>query len=349
MLNKNEIKNEFISRIGNLLDPLNVIEIKTFPVSMSGKNYDLLVSVEFADEIIDLIFVITANSEPRYVEQAVSRLKIRSNRSSRSYPVYGSLFIGKRSRDICTELDVGYIDLNGNIFLALKNFHIEKESNKNIIREKKELKNMFSPVSTRILRRLLIDTDVSWTTKSLSEGSGASIGYTHRVVEKLKDKKFIERDSNYRLKLIDPANLLERWREEYTFRKNKIQPFYSFQKDERKLLREIDRISNEKEMEYALTMHVAGRMVAPYVRSKEVHFYIGSSPKVWKEELDLRPVESGANIYLMEPYDSGIMQDLQVIDGLKIVSNLQLYLDLYNYPKRGREQAEFIREKRLKY
>jgi len=32
---------------------------------------------------------------------------------------------------------------------------------------------------------------------------------------------------------------------------------------------------------------------------------------------------------------------------LRVVSDLQLYLDLYNYPVRGLEQAEHLYEKRL--
>ena len=38
----------------------------------------------------------------------------------------------------------------------------------------------------------------------------------------------------------------------------------------------------------------------------------------------------------------------QKINGLWMVSDLQLYLDLYNYPIRGPEQAEFLYEMRLK-
>jgi len=35
--------------------------------------------------------------------------------------------------------------------------------------------------------------------------------------------------------------------------------------------------------------------------------------------------------------------------GAVVVGDVQLYLDLYQYPARGREQAEFLRERRLKF
>ena len=39
--------------------------------------------------------------------------------------------------------------------------------------------------------------------------------------------------------------------------------------------------------------------------------------------------------------------DCQEAAGLPVVSDLQLYLDLYDHPLRGREQAEQILERRL--
>jgi hypothetical protein len=38
---------------------------------------------------------------------------------------------------------------------------------------------------------------------------------------------------------------------------------------------------------------------------------------------------------------------LQVVEGVKVVSDVQLYVDLYNYPARGREQADFLRERKM--
>jgi len=208
---------------------------------------------------------------------------------------------------------------------------------------------MFSPVSTRIIRKLLVRPKDTWTTKSLSVYTGVSIGYTHRVTKKLITEGFLERDQNYRLKLLDPTELLDLWREEYSFKINTIYPFYTFQKDEEKILNEIGRVSEKNGMEYALTLHCAGNLVYPFVRSKDLYFYISSPTDKWIRELDLKPVESGGNIHIVEPYDPGVLQDIQEIDGHRVVSDVQLYLDLYNYPRRGREQANRIREKKLGY
>ena len=64
-------------------------------------------------------------------------------------------------------------------------------------------------------------------------------------------------------------------------------------------------------------------------------------------ELGLHTVEFGGNVHLLRPYDEGVFYRLRSPQGIAVVGNIQLYLDLYKYPARGREQAEFLREKEI--
>ena len=67
------------------------------------------------------------------------------------------------------------------------------------------------------------------------------------------------------------------------------------------------------------------------------------------KELDLRSAAQGANLVLMLPYyKHSVFYDSIEINGLHVVSDIQLYLDLYSYPVRGREQAAYLFDKRLK-
>lgn len=307
----------------------------------------MFVDVNHNNSEYHLAIVATSSSEPRYVEQSISRIKMWLAEKPNYYPIYVSEFISQRSRDICKEFETGFIDLTGNIYISLDRLHIEKESARSLSRERKDLKNLFSPVSTRIIRKILVGWELPWTTKSLSEMTGASIGLTHKVVKKLTDMGYVDRDNEFKLKVKKPSKLLDDWSNAYQFHQNTITPLYTFQNDLEKLLSDINKTSKNLDLQYALTLHSGGRMVAPYVRSNEVHVYIEGTIGDWAGELDLRPVDSGGNINLVKPYDQGVLDDLQIINGLQVVSNIQLYLDLFNYPKRGREQAEVIRERKI--
>ncbi|MEE8400609.1 MAG: type IV toxin-antitoxin system AbiEi family antitoxin, partial [Candidatus Hydrothermarchaeaceae archaeon] len=156
---------------------------------------------------------------------------------------------------------------------------------------------------------------------------------------RIKEKKAV--------KIKDPGRLLDNWSGVYDFSTNKMHSFYSYVKEPVKMMKKIGDASENIGAEYAMTMHAGASLVAPFVRFTDVHFYIRGRVERWVKELDLRPVEFGGTIHLIEPSDSGIFYRTQNIEDIVTVSNIQLYLDLYNYPARGREQAEFLRKEKI--
>ena len=59
--------------------------------------------------------------------------------------------------------------------------------------------------------------------------------------------------------------------------------------------------------------------------------------------MNLKELKAGGNVYLIKPYyKKSIFLYKQKIKGYPVVSNLQLYLDLYHFPQRGREHADYL-------
>ena len=114
-------------------------------------------------------------------------------------------------------------------------------------------------------------------------------------------------------------------------------------------MRSISKVAQESGTVHAFTLLAGASMVAPHVRYNDVWVYVAEKDGSWGRGLDLQPVDTGGNVVLLEPYDEGVFMDLQDVKGMKVVSNVQLYVDLYNHPGRGREQAEFLRETVLKF
>ena len=62
-----------------------------------------------------------------------------------------------------------------------------------------------------------------------------------------------------------------------------------------------------------------------------------------RQALDLKELKKGGNFYLIKPYyKSAVFFNTQTMKGYNVVSDLQLYLDLYNFPQRGRDHAEYL-------
>jgi len=94
-----------------------------------------------------------------------------------------------------------------------------------------------------------------------------------------------------------------------------------------------------------LTLFSGASRLAPFVRQSVAAFYFFGDQEVLQQKLNLKQVDSGANVLLLIPYDEGVFHGVQEVEGYKIINPIQLYLDLYTYGGRGREQAEFLREK----
>jgi len=206
----------------------------------------------------------------------------------------------------------------------------------------RKAQNIFSRKASRIVRLLLIHPQEGWTIKDLSREAEVSIGFTHAVVMSLIDQGHVYRDDSYRLRVSNPVRLIQRWAAYHSYvAMNRFLRYHTFEKNIEVFL---SNMRAAGDLEYALTVLAGALVVAPYVRPTTIHFYIKQKEKVktWVELLDLRPVEMGGNVSIVLPYDEGVFYGVSQVAGVNVVSKVQLYVDLFNYPARGEEAAEII-------
>lgn len=208
------------------------------------------------------------------------------------------------------------------------------------------MENIFAPKAGRVLRVILTNRNKEWLIYKLAEEARVGYGHVHRLVKILTKMGFCRKTEDSKIALQNPAELLTRWANYYNFFiTNKINSYHSEEKIPEKFLKKIKKVK----LNYALTLHAGANLIAPYVRPKDTYFYINPEDKQeWIRELNLELIEFGGNIHLVEPYDEGVFYAVQKVGGLAVVSDIQLYLDLYNYPARGREAAEHLFEKIIK-
>ena len=65
--------------------------------------------------------------------------------------------------------------------------------------------------------------------------------------------------------------------------------------------------------------------------------------RVLAEKLGVREVSSGGKLWLITPKDVGVFQAIRRVDGIPIVCDVQIYLDLLQVGLRGPDQAEALR------
>jgi hypothetical protein len=191
--------------------------------------------------------------------------------------------------------------------------------------------------------------DRTWTLRDLAKEAPVSLGMAYYAASSLIRMGFVSRNESNRLTVADPDRLIRHWAASYNYRiLNEFAEYYTFDTDFDTFLSRFKKIP--KQAKFALTLHAAAWLIAPYVRPTDVHVYV--YPSMRKEELDalvkalsISPIERSGNVKLVTPYDEGVFYSSRLVNGIRTVSPVQLYVDLFNYPGRGEEAAQKVLEK----
>ncbi|MBN1766020.1 MAG: hypothetical protein JW860_12230 [Sedimentisphaerales bacterium] len=209
------------------------------------------------------------------------------------------------------------------------------------------LKNIFADKATLVLREMLARPDRKWVTRDFISQCGISLGLAQGVLETMSQRGYVERIKkgpvSYSI-LADKDRVLEDWREEYRFGFNRIETYYSPDKNIWPRIK-----TCLKGKSYAFTLHSGANLITSFVLTDHVYFYFSPQDREreildLRQQLDLKELVSGGNIHIIRPYyKNSVYSGFQNIKGYQVVSSLQLYLDLYHFQPRGREHAEYLK------
>ncbi|MGD0114884.1 MAG: hypothetical protein ABSC13_02625 [Dehalococcoidia bacterium] len=342
-----QIKQEVLVRLRQLAPGFKVMRGRK-EMGRGSPQPDLVVDIRYEDKRKTLLIEIVSSGEPAFLHKAISQLHLAGARQPNGYPVVAAPYVSPRGREILRQSRVGFLDLAGDCLLEFDGVYIERAEAAKRPAARRQQRSLFAPVSSRIHRVLLHNAERRWTLRDLAEEADVSLGLAHRVVQRLLAEMFLER-SDRLLALRDPSGLLDTWRDAYQYSVNPIHTYHASARTPQQLMQRISEAASRMEGRYAFTLHAGASLVAPFVRFTDVYVYTEESAETWMGALDLREVEFGGNLSLMEPYDAGVFYAAHGVNGAVVVGDVQLYLDLYQYPARGREQAEFLREQRLKF
>ena len=324
---------------------LEIKEVRYEP-KVGAYRPDFVLLVSHARKKFQVIGEVKSTGEPSILRRSGAWLKDLLTKTKHDYAVIIAPFISREGAEICNELGVGFIDLSGNCLLNLEGLYIERTGYPNKFKKPREIQSLFSPKSSRVIRWLLTDPMRVWTLKGLAIETGVSIGLIHRIATALENNLFAKKELRA-FKLEDPARLLEAWREEY---------FRRAPKWARDVIRAgpIEGSANELKVSanlygvrYALSGPSGASFISSYLVPTVIHCYVDVLKEEFLNELKANPVSSEGNLLIRVVEQENEFIGSRLVKGVYVVSDLQLYLDLWAMGGRGQEAAEELRRERL--
>ena len=259
-------------------------------------------------------------------------------------------YISPRVAEMCREQNVSYLDGVGNCWIVAPGLfvHIVGRPNRPTV---SKAVDPFSKKSSRIVRTLLTHPNKGWQVQQLAQQADVSLGLVSKAKTALVEDAYIE-ERDRLLFVLDAIKLLQGWSAAYRPHVKRVQLFAIPRPNE--IEKRLAEWCRTNKIAFALTQLAAAWRFSPMVRYDKSVTYIdseletGNKLKSLLEHLDAKEVETGANCILWITDDPAVFTDSKEIDGVKVVSPLQLYLDLMALSGRGKDAAEEVFDRELR-
>lgn len=268
-----------------------------------------------------------------------------------------------RDRELREELRAAgqsYVDPGGAVRIELPGILVDRTDLDpvDIFAQTDSATDPFADRSSLVVRVLLSNNiRRDWGIRELAQTAGVGLGTASRVARQLDRFNLVEGDIAHgkpgRVRVTDPERLLDRWTRSYEWTRNDSLAVHAPMGDPKFFV--THRLSDLafRDRQWALTLQSGAAFVARHASWERVHMYVDVTNG--RELANLAaanrwsPGDDGRLVLLRPFYRTSIwMSTQQPTERVRVVSNLQLFLDLWNYPLRGREQAEIIRDRLLR-
>lgn len=253
-----------------------------------------------------------------------------------------SRYLNARVRERLEAEGLAYADATGNLLLALPKpalFLRDVGAPRDPWRGPGRPRASFRGSIAARVARCLIDFAPPMTVPELVKRSDVSTGAGYRVVEFLEREGLLDWRKRGPITRVDWRTILERWAEDYELDLQEGPVRMLEPRGVETALKKLG--AAEWDGRYVLTGSAAAAFFEKYAQTRMVLIY-AERPAELADRLELRPVETGANVLLVRPTDEVVFTRSTKRDGLRVAAPSQIAADLLNGPGRSPAEADAL-------
>jgi hypothetical protein len=275
------------------------------------------------------------------LEAQIAALPPAASSSAIVAPLVVARYLSQPLQEWLTHLDIPYADATGNLRIRLSRpamFLRDVGATKDPWRGPGRPKgNLTGEPAARVVRAL-VDFPPPYSVPRLIELAGTTTGPTYRVVDFLDEQALVTRTGRGLIDAVDWRKLLERWSQDFGFLRSNDVSRWLAPRGVDAVARALSTQTAISGVLYATTGSLAAQNWASYAPTRAVTIY-SNDPHTLAEQLDLRSVDSGANVLLAKPAYDVVYARTTSVRGLVVVAPSQAVVDLLTGPGRNPGEA----------
>jgi|SRR5579859_489592 len=350
-------------------------------------RFDAKFDLQYGDTKVEVYVEVKNTCTPKQVEQIAPWLsQMKAMKTGTAFALVCPS-LSPQSQRVCLDKNVDFIDLAGNIFINVPGKLLLQRVGMQPRQETSPsyYRNPFSGKSSRILR-VLLQKPGTWTLSAIIEELATetkrskcadasfevSFSLASRVLRSLEEELLVRRsptpfDSEQVVPARSPEEgisvargspilvpelkrLLTVWGKEYKDRYRwylrrsfKVpNPFGPSLKEVRQALDGL-----LKPRCYAFTGAAAASITAPFVDIDPIELYISDEAGAENLKASIARGSLGPDLRIIYAFDSGVFMYSSLKDGIPVVSDIQVYLDLFARGGRDLKQADYLLQSRI--
>jgi transcriptional regulator with AbiEi antitoxin domain of type IV toxin-antitoxin system len=185
--------------------------------------------------------------------------------------------------------------------------------------------------------RALCDWQPPAGVREIARRAQTDPGYVTRIVTFLEREDVVSRDNKGQVIAVNWKDLLRRWAQDYAVSRTNRAVAYLDPRGTEELETRLRKFKGK----WALTGSAAVQKGASTATPRSISCYV-ESPEDAAANLGLRSVDRGANVILLEPFDSVIWERPRKVAGLTCVAISQCAVDLLTGTGREPSEAEAL-------
>ena len=250
--------------------------------------------------------------------------------------------------DSCTEKHIHFFSPNGACRISLPGVitYIVKIQTGNKSLSRNSGGSPFVGKGAMLPRLFFEQLQRIWTQGELADAAGMTKAYASIILHRMMDNEYVRQEENG-YQLVKPEKMLDDWLAVYRFNRYvRRQMFAASFETQRQGIDLVAKSLKGENVRFGFMGPSGAYLRAPYMETRTVMAYAERIPDNLQ---GLFPVESDGNVILYIPQNAGFLFGGNEVDGLPVVSDVQLYLDLKRMPGRNQDQADYLRDTLLNW